>query len=205
MKITFNKLAVTALAMTALSGVIALSRTNSAQAITFNYSFQTDTGYTGKGQFSYDELTAPTIISESGAGPTNFLEFLSLSVFSPTNDLLDSGNSVVNGISNDSFLLFEFDTETETLNVLDNNTEASGSDPYYFISNAVDPDYNFVGPGNTDFNLFAFSPQTPDTANYLGFADEILVSRVPEPNSVLGLLAWGALGIGSVLKKKHST
>lgn len=204
MRNLLTKLTVTPVTTTALSGAIALSVGHPAPAITFNYSFQTDTNYTGKGQFKYDELTAPAMISESGAGPTNFLQFLSLSVFSPAGNLLDSGNSVVDSISNDSFLLFEFDTGTETLSVFDNNTEASGSDPYYFISNAVDPDYIFVGPGNTDFNLFAFSPQTPDTADFLGSTSSIQVSRVPEPTSVLSLLALGGLGAGSIRKKKRA-
>jgi hypothetical protein len=191
-----TKLTLTAVTTTALSGVLTLSVSNPAQALTFNYSFQTDTGYTGKGQFSYDGN--PAIISESGPGPTNFLQFLSLSVFSPANNLLDSGNSVVNGISNDSFLLFQFDALTKTLDILDTNTAASGNDPYYFISNAVDPNYIFVGAGNTDFNLFAFS--SPSSATFLGSASSIQVYSVPEPTSVLGLVALGVLGVGSILK-----
>lgn len=202
MKKILTKLAVTAVTTTALSGAFALSAGNPAQATTFNYSFHTNTNYTGKGQFSYDGN--PAMISESGSGPTNFLQFLSLSVFDPANNLLDSGNSVVGGISNDSFFLFEFDALTETMNLLDTNTAASGQDPYYFISNAVDPSYMPVTPGSTTFNLFAFSPSTgtTGTAIFLGSASSIQVSRVPEPASVLGLLAFGALvSLGQLTKR----
>lgn len=195
-----TKLTVTAVTTTALSGAFALSAGNPAQATAFNYSFHTDMNYTGKGQFSYDGN--PAMISESGSGQTNFLQFLSLSVFDPANNLLDSGNSVVGGISNDSFFLFEFDALTETMNILDTNTAASGQDPYYFISNAVDPSYMPVTPGTTTFNLFAFSPST-GTAAFLGSASSIQVSRVPEPASVLGLLAFGALvSIGQLTKRE---
>jgi hypothetical protein len=140
----------------------------------YNYSFQTDFNYTGEGQFSYDG--DPTVIIESGSGPTNYLQSLYLSVFDPSDQLLDSGSSVVNGISNNDFFLFEFDAVNETLDILDANTSASGNDPYYFISNALDSGGNPVEPGTTDFNLFAFSPSTNDTT-FLGFTNDILVSR----------------------------
>jgi hypothetical protein len=198
-----TKVSAIAATSAALSVAVAFSANNPAQAITFNYSFQTNTGYSGTGQFSYDELTAPPIISESGPGPTDALKFLSLSVFNPAGNLLDSGNSVVNGISTDDFLLFEFNTLTQTLISLDNNTAASGNNPYYFISNAVDPNYIFVGAGNTDFNLFAFSPSpSPGGATFLGSTTSIKVATVPEPTSALSLLALGAIGVGSALKKK---
>lgn len=198
-----TKLIFTAVTTVAFFGSLTLSVSNPAQAITFNYSFQTDTNYTGEGQFSYDKLTAPAIISESGAGATNFLQFLSLSVFDPANNLLDSGNSVVNSFSNDTFLLFEFNTNTETLNILDTNTAASGNDPYYFISNAVNPSGNPVTPGSTTFNLFAFSSQ--NAATFLGSASSIQVVSVSEPTSVLSLLALGGLAAGYVMRKKQKT
>jgi hypothetical protein len=196
-----TKVSAIAVTSAALSVAVAFSANNPAQAITFNYSFQTNTGYSGTGQFSYDELTAPPIISESGPGQTNFLKFLSLSVFDPAGNLLDSGNSVVNGISTDDFLLFKFNTLTQTLNVLDNNTAASGNNPYYFISNAVAPDGTPVMPGSTTFNLFAFSP---GSTKFLGSTPSIKVATVPEPTSALSLLALGAIGVGSALKKKKS-
>ncbi|BBH42295.1 hypothetical protein myaer102_49390 [Microcystis viridis NIES-102] len=196
MKNLLTKLTATAAATITLS--VAAQQ---AQAISFNFNWQGGTGYSARGVFSYNENTAPNIIYESGAGPTTSLQFLSLSVFDPANNLLDSGSSVVNGISNDNFFLFQFNTLTETLSILDTNTAASGNNPYYFISNAVDPSSTPVTPGSTTFNLFAFS--NTGSTTFLGSASSIQVSIVPEPSSILSLLALGGLGAGSILKKKQ--
>lgn len=196
MKNLLTKLTATAAATITLS--VAAQQ---AQAISFNFNWQGDTGYSARGVFSYNENTAPNIISEIGVGPTTSLQFLSLSVFNPANNLLDSGSSVVNGISNNNFLRFQFNTLTETLSVLDTNTAASGNNPYYFISNAVDPSSTPVTPGSTTFNLFAFS--STSSATFLGSASSIQVSIVPEPSSILSLLALGGLGAGSILTKKQ--
>lgn len=200
-----TRLSAIAATTAALSLAITIDANNPAQAITFNYSFQTDMNYSGTGQFSYDELTAPTIISESGAGPTNSLQSLSLSVFSPANILLDSGNSVVNGFSGSPFLRFEFNTVTQALTLLDNSTSASGSNVTYFITNFYDSSNNPVTPGSVPFNLFQSNDIT-GTATFLGSASSIKVASVPEPTSVLSLLALGALGVGSgsALKRKQS-
>lgn len=166
-----------------------------AQAIEFNFNYQADTGYSATGSFSYDETTAPAVISEAGLGPTNFLQSLSLSVFAPSGTLLQSGSSVVNGVSQDSFLSFTFDTQAEKFTVLDTSTESSGKDPYYFISNFIAPDVTTVPPGSTGFNLFSFSKNT-NTAQFLGTASSVQVSKsVPEPASFLGVLAFGIAGV----------
>ncbi|MEG3438586.1 PEP-CTERM sorting domain-containing protein [Pannus brasiliensis CCIBt3594] len=199
-----NRLTVTTLATTALYGAIAWSTNNPARGSTFNYSFQTNTGYTGTGSFSYP-AGSPSVISENGSGPTNFLQSLSLSVFAPDNTLLGSANSVVNGVSSNNFLRFDFNSLTETLFVYDNSTAASGNDPYYFISNVVDTNGNPLPSGTIDanFNLFSFSSTTGTT--FLGSTPSIQVipvSSVPEPASALALLTLGALGAGSLLKKR---
>ncbi|GET39730.1 hypothetical protein [Microseira wollei] len=132
-----TKFAAIAATSATVSVAVAFSPNNPAQAIAFNYSFQTNTGYSGTGNFSYDETTAPTIISEAGAGPKDFLQSLSLSVFAPNGNLLDSGSTVVNGVSNSQFLEFKFDTLTKKLSVLDTNTSSSGNDVSYFIRHTV--------------------------------------------------------------------
>jgi hypothetical protein len=198
-----TRLSAIAATTAALSGAMVLDANIPAQAITFNYNFQTDTGYLGTGQFSYDQSTAPTIISESGAGPTKYLESLSLSVFDPANTLLDSGNSVVNGVSGSPYFQFEFNTLTQTLSLFDNSTSASGSDITYFITNFYDPSNNPVTSlGSTTFNLFK-SDDITGTATFLGSTASIQVTPVPEPTAVLSLLAIGALGVGSVLKRRQ--
>jgi len=84
-------------------------------AVVFDFSWTGNAGYKAVGSFGYDETTAPTIISESGAGPTNFLDFLSVGFFDPTNSPLQSFNTVSGGVSNSPFFQFNFDTSTATL------------------------------------------------------------------------------------------
>jgi hypothetical protein len=188
-----TKFAAIAATSATVSVAVAFSANNPAQAIAFNYSFQTNTGYSGTGNFSYDETTAPTTISEAGAGPTGFLQSLSLSVFAPNGNLLDSGSTVVNGVSSSPFLQFEFNTLTKKLSVLDTNTSSSGNDVSYFITNFFDPNNNRLNTPSTSFNLFSFT-QSTNTTTFLGTAPTIEVAATPEPASVLGLLAFGALG-----------
>ena len=52
-----------------------------ALAIAFDYLWTGNGGYSASGTFGYDETTAPTIISESGAGQTNYLNYMSLQIF----------------------------------------------------------------------------------------------------------------------------
>lgn len=165
------------LATAALAGAA-----SAAHAATFTYSFATNTGYTGTGAFSYDAATAPALIVESGSGPTAALLSLSLAVYGPSGTLLDSGSTVVAGVSNDSYLGFEFVTSTATLTLLDNNTTSSGNDVSYYVSNFVDPANVPVPPGSTTFNLFSTTRST-STAVFLGSAAQIVVSPVPEPTA----------------------
>lgn len=86
-----------------------------AQAITFKFGWTGEAGYHVRGTFGYDEATAPTIISEAGAGPTNTLDFLSVAFFDPAQNPLQSFNTVKNGVSDSSFFEFNFDTTTRSL------------------------------------------------------------------------------------------
>ncbi|AUB38298.1 hypothetical protein COO91_04263 [Nostoc flagelliforme CCNUN1] len=60
-----------------------IASNNPAQAIELNFNCQGDVGYSAIGSFSYDETTAPTIISERGSGATNFLQSLNVSFLDP--------------------------------------------------------------------------------------------------------------------------
>jgi hypothetical protein len=103
--------------LAAASAALACLASSSSQAAPVSYSFAWtgDAGHAVRGQFSFDAGTAPAIISESGAGPTNHLQSLSVSFFDPTNVLLQSFGTVVNGVSSSSFFAFNFDTATEQL------------------------------------------------------------------------------------------
>jgi len=72
-----KRIAYAAVLVTAALGLAA----SASQGATFAYSFTTNTGYTGAGEFAYDAATAPAVIIESGSGQTTSL--LSLSTTRP--------------------------------------------------------------------------------------------------------------------------
>jgi hypothetical protein len=150
------------------------------------------------GQFSYDETNAPATISESGTGATKFLKSLSFSAFDPSKNLLESGSTVVNGVSSDPFLIFNFDTVAKKITGLD----VTGNQDNFFLSNAVTPNGNFVGAGNSDYNFF-FNNKGTQKAVFVDTASSVRVTAVPESTPVLGLLAFG-VSAASLLKRSQS-
>ncbi|MFP5270514.1 PEP-CTERM sorting domain-containing protein [Coleofasciculus sp.] len=189
----FKKIAVTAATSAALSMAIA----QQAQAISFNFNWQGDTGYSATGMFSYDETTAPTIISESGAGATNNLQSLMVSFFDPNNNPLQSFNTVTDGASESPFFQFNFDTSTQTLFGNFNVGGGTGVIGEQFLSGEIGSFLEL----RQDVDQIATSIQLDRNSG------EITVSAktsVPEPASVLGVLAFGAMGVGSILKKKQA-
>lgn len=194
-----KRIACAALLVTAALGLTA----SASQGATFAYSFTTNTGYTGAGEFSYDAATAPAVIIESGSGQTTSLLSLSLAVFSPSSTLLDSGSAVIGGVSSDPYLGFAYDTATLALSLMDNNTTSSGNDVSYFVSNYVDPANMPVTPGSTTFNLFS-STRSTNTAVFLGSASQLVVTSVPEPatTTVAGMTL---LAIGGLLRLRRPT
>lgn len=174
-----------------------------ALAANFTFQWQGDTGYTATGSFSTQGDTLPEIISEAAGSTvpftTQFLDSLSLNVFDPSNNLVDSGSSVINGVSNNAFLLFTYNTQTNDLSEINTNAESPGEDTYYFLGNNVDPSGNPVPAGSTAYNLFQYTTST-DTYNFLGAASSVQVTAVPEPSSTAGILALGVLGAGYLLK-----
>lgn len=91
------------------------SASSHAALVSYNFAWQGNAGYSLNGQFTFDAATAPTLITESGAGPTNNLVSLSVSFIDPANSPLQSYATVVNGVSSSAFLAFNFDTSTEQL------------------------------------------------------------------------------------------
>ncbi len=187
-----------ALAATTTSVLATISvAMNPAQAADFNFSWQGDNGYSATGAFSYDETNAPAVISESGAGPTQFLQSLDISFFDPAQNLLETGSEIANGVSNDRFLRFDFDTQSKNISVLD--ADIGGTSYNYFLTNLRTPDGEVVGPGVTTFNLF----YRPDGTPILDSSSSVQVTSasVPEPTTTLGMLVAGGLGIGLRRKK----
>ncbi|MBG1271710.1 PEP-CTERM sorting domain-containing protein [Nostoc sp. WHI] len=188
MKNIFAKIATIA----ATSVAIAASANNPAQAIDFNFNWLGDAGYSATGSFSYDEATAPTIISESGSGATNFLQSLNVSFLDPSNNLLQTYNTVAGGVSESSFFAFNFDTSTQTLFGPLDIGGGLGVIGESFLQGTIGDSLflrQFVGQDITlDQN-----------------SGSIQVAQVPEPASILGLLALATLSVGSTFKKKQAS
>lgn len=179
----------------ALSGAIAFNTNNSAQAITLQFNWLGDAGYSARGTFSYDETTAPTIISESGAGPTNYLESLKVSFFDPSNNPLQTFNTVSGGVSESPFFNFNFNTSTKTLFGAFDIAGGTGVVGEQFFQGTIGGRLELREDVDQISTSILLDSQDPGS---------ITVSQVPEPASVLGLLAIGAWGAGSILKKKQA-
>lgn len=183
-----TKLAVTTTIALTLPATIA----QQAKAVTFNFNWTGNIGYSARGSFRYDENTAPAIISESGAGPTNSLQSLTVSFFDPSNTPLQSFNTVAGGVSTSAFFQFNFNTTTQQLFGDFNVGGGTGAIGEQF----------FNGPIGGLLRLREITG--PGTNNLLDFQNigTITVSQIPEPSSVLGLLALGTLGASSLCSRK---
>ncbi|MEH2256815.1 PEP-CTERM sorting domain-containing protein [Nostoc sp.] len=179
----------------AASVAIATGANNPAQAIKLNFNWQGDAGYSATGSFSYDETTAPTIISETGSGATNFLQFLNVSFLDPSKNLLGTYNTVSGGVSQSSFFAFNFDTSTQTLFSPLNVAGGTG----------VIGEYFFQGTVGDSLQLRQDVDQQGTSTTLDQNSGSIQVSQVPEPASLLGLLAFAGLGVASTLRKKQAS
>ncbi|MEH2178068.1 hypothetical protein [Nostoc sp.] len=193
------------LAMVTCSSIPFVFAVSSAQAADFAFSANFTNGYSAEGSFT-TKINAPTSFSEISPGyspfSTRFLESRSLSIFDSTNTLLQSGSSVINGISTDKYLRLDYDNSlTHNLPVLDVSTETPSQNPYYFISNSVDPSGNIVADGSTNYNLFLYDRIT-EIYTFLGDTTSIKATPVPESSSVISSLAVAAFGFGFAFKRK---
>ena len=194
MKNIFTKIAAIA-ATTASFSVAVAAANNPAQAIELNFNWQGNAGYSAIGSFSYDETTAPTIISEVGSGATNFLQSLNVSFLDPSNNPLGTYNTVTGGVSQSDFFAFNFNTSTQTLFGPFDVAGGTGVIGEYYLQGTV---------GDSLFLRQDVDQQGTSITLDPNFGS-IQVSKVPEPASMLGLLAFAALGVGSSLKKKQAS
>ncbi|GAB1541444.1 hypothetical protein NUACC21_41150 [Scytonema sp. NUACC21] len=166
--------------------------TNLAQAADLTFYWKGDAGYSASGSFSYDETTAPAIISESGAGSTKVLESLSVSFFNPSKELIGTNNEVVNGVSSNQFFEFNFDTTTGNFfGAFDVGTGTGIGD--FFLSNVEAPGRIFISPGAT---YYLYQNTTADYSQLLDSStNRVKASAIPEPTTVLGILVVGMLGV----------
>ncbi|MDF5738255.1 MULTISPECIES: PEP-CTERM sorting domain-containing protein [unclassified Nostoc] len=176
----------------ALCTTCIIASTNLAQAVNLTFDWKGDAGYSASGLFSYDETISPAIISESGGGATKALQSLSISFFNPSQELIVTKNEVANGVSNNQFFEFNFDTTTGNLfGAFDVGTGTGIGD--VFLSNVEAPGRIFISPGATYYlyqNITADYSQLLDSST-----NRIKISAVPESATVLGTLLVGMLGV----------
>lgn len=195
MKNIFAKIATIAATSTALSVAIAAGANKPAQAVDLNFNWLGNAGYSAVGLFSYDEAIAPAIISESGSGATKFLQSLNVSFLDPSKNLLGTYNTVSGGVSKSRFFNFNFDTSTQKLFGPFDIAGGTGVIGEYFFQGTVGDSLAL----RKDVDQLGTSTLVDQNSG------SIQVSKVPEPASIVGLLALGMLGLGSTLKKKQAS
>ncbi|MHC5938315.1 PEP-CTERM sorting domain-containing protein [Nostoc sp.] len=191
----FAKIATIAATSTALSVAIAAGANNPAQAVDLNFNWLGNAGYSAVGSFSYNEATAPAIISESGSGATKFLQSLNVSFLDPSKNLLGTYNTVAGGVSQSQYFTFNFDTSTQKLFGPFDIAGGTGVIGEYFLQGKVGDSLALRQDVNQQGKEITVDQNS----------GSIQVSKVPEPASILGLLAFGMLGLGSTLKKKQAS
>ncbi|MFN6568383.1 hypothetical protein A6770_16800 [Nostoc minutum NIES-26] len=178
-----NKFFSTLTLTTGIALSIALTRITPAQAVTFDFGWNGNGGYSAKGSFSYDENTAPAIFAENnGLGATNILQSLNVSFFDPRNNLIAAYDNVVDGISTGQYFKFNFNTTTqEIFGSIDLGGEVAG-------------DTYLSGTVNTNLSLYQV-PQSGSDLVIDSSSGFIAIKTVPEPNSILSLVVLSAVGI----------
>jgi len=183
-----------------LCSLAALPCSHARAAEIVDFAWSGSAGYSATGSFIFDPASTPESFVESGAGATSYLRSFSVSFFDPANSLLESGSSIVDGISSDRFFRLEYDTRNQTVASLD--ADVGGSSYQYFLTNLRTPAGQVVPPGVTGFNLFSRATGTPvlDSASSIRITS---VSQVPEPVSAV-LVAFGiAFGIPALQRLRR--
>ncbi|MFB2978468.1 hypothetical protein [Microseira sp. BLCC-F43] len=145
-----TKVTTVAATTVALLVAIALCANNPAQAMTYDFSWNGNGGYSATGSFSYDENTAPATFLESGSGQTKVLQSLKISFLYLSANLIATYNNVVNGISTGQYFKFNFNTVTkEIFGLIDVGGEVAG-------------ETYLKGTVNTDLSLYQVPQSGPD-------------------------------------------
>lgn len=167
----FARAATIAAAMSAWASV-------DARATAVDFSWSGANGYSAVGSFTYDGSSAPALIVESGAGATKSVQSFSVSFFDPARTVLESGSSVIAGVSSDRFFRLSFDTSSNVVSVIDADI---GGSYFYFLTNLRTPTGSTVPAGTTGFNLF--DRRTANAALDTAPSLTAVVRAVPEPSA----------------------
>ena len=118
-----------------------------------------------------------------------------VSFFDSSNNPLQSYNTVTNGVSDSNFFAFNFDTMTQSLFGSFNVGGGSSTVGTQFFNGTIGGLLRLREIGSSG-NILLDS-QDPGIIT-------VTQKQVPEPSSLLGLFALGAIGAGSMLKKKRA-
>jgi len=203
----------TAIAATSAALSIAVSfNASKADAAMFNLNWQGSGGYSATGSFSFDDALQGQLITK------NELDSLNISFFDASNTLLQSFNYA--NPASDTEFNFNFNSATGT--ILQSGAYASptgvdlgigffagetGIDFYTSDGNATigaPPVGTLILENDLAAGACATFPATGCERLSTGgtLVASVVTTAVPEPTSVLGLLALGAIGAGSAFKKK---
>ncbi|MHC5826872.1 MAG: PEP-CTERM sorting domain-containing protein, partial [Nostoc sp.] len=124
-----------------------------------------------------------------------FLQSLNVSFLDPSKNLLGTYNTVNGGVSQSQYFTFNFDTSTQKLFGPFDIAGGTGVIGEYFLQGKVGDSLALRQDVNQQGKEITVDQNS----------GSIQVSKVPEPASILGLLAFGMLGLGSTLKKKQAS
>ncbi|MEH2063686.1 MAG: hypothetical protein V7K50_15730 [Nostoc sp.] len=205
MKHLFTKTAISIVTTIGLALAIAITPNDVVHATEFKFNWKGNGGYLVQGSFNYDTTTAPSVISEAGLGVTKNLQSLSISFFNPFSTLINSFTPVVNGVSNYSFLRFNFDsTKEQIFGQFDVGKDDNLPGDTWLNNNLA-----LINEGFSDEVLgkeFGFnSRDAAGTKQILDLSNNsVQVSKVPEGSIIIGLLAVSSLGFSIKQKKAIS-
>jgi len=98
-----------------------------AEAVTMNYQWTGEKGYSAKIVFSYDERPISDKIIEEGRGRTKMIDDLTVSFYNSTGQLLGSYDNIKQGISQRSYFKFNFDPQQQkVIGLIDLGGDSSG-------------------------------------------------------------------------------
>ncbi|QLE57217.1 hypothetical protein [Nostoc sp. TCL26-01] len=152
-------------------------------AVTLNFDWTGNAGYSAKGSFSYDETQGYTTIDNSK------LQSITIAFFDPSKKLLNSFAPVINGSIGYDFLDFNYDTVTKSLfGYFDVGQDNGQSTDYYLF-------------GNVSFGLSLRNPTegTIDQSN--GLNNITSKTPIPEPLTTSGTIF--AAAIAWVMKRRQ--
>ena len=128
--------------VTSLTLILLLTRIAPAEAITVNFTWQGNQGYSATGTFNYDQKTAPIILSETGVGTTQALESLTVSFADPSNQPIKTYDNINDGISTGKYFQFNFNTMTQNIiGLIDIGGELPGD---IYLKGTVDTDLSLI-------------------------------------------------------------